>query len=107
MIRPPIVGVPALPWCPAGPSSRICCPNSFARRNSMNFGPRNMHRRSEAMPAIRMAPSTGCLAPRSRFGPDWVDDALETGGARALNENAVTRLGELVEQGSRLFGGRD
>ena len=30
--RPPIVGVPALPWCPAGPSSRICWPNSFRRR---------------------------------------------------------------------------
>ena len=30
--RPPIVGVPALPWCPAGPSSRMCWPNSFRRR---------------------------------------------------------------------------
>ena len=27
---PPIVGVPALPWWPAGPSSRMCWPNSFS-----------------------------------------------------------------------------
>ena len=27
--RPPIVGVPAFVWCSAGPSSRMCWPNSL------------------------------------------------------------------------------
>ena len=54
--RPPIVGVPAFSWCSAGPSSRMCCPNSRSRRNWMNFGPRKMEMRSEASPAIRISP---------------------------------------------------
>ena len=36
---PPIVGVPCLMMCPAGPSSRICCPNARRRKNAMNSGP--------------------------------------------------------------------
>ncbi len=54
---PPIVGVPALPWCPAGPSSRMCWPNSFRRRYSMKRGPRNMQMSREAMPPMRTSPS--------------------------------------------------
>ena len=38
MMIPPIVGVPAFAWWPAGPSSRMCWPNSRSRRNAMNFG---------------------------------------------------------------------
>jgi hypothetical protein len=57
MARPPMVGVPALPWCPAGPSSRMCWPNSFTRRYSMNRGPRNMQMSREAMPPMRTSPS--------------------------------------------------
>jgi len=56
MISPPIVGVPALPMWPAGPSSRICWPNSFIRRYSMNFGPRKRQMNIAAMPAIRTSP---------------------------------------------------
>ena len=37
--RPPIVGVPCFARCVCGPSSRMCCPNSFLRRNPMNVGP--------------------------------------------------------------------
>ena len=55
-MTPPIVGVPALMWCPSGPSSRICWPNSRSRRNSMNFGLRKMQISSAAVPPIRMRP---------------------------------------------------
>ena len=37
--RPPIVGVPCLDMWPAGPSSRICCPNSFAAQKRDEGGP--------------------------------------------------------------------
>ena len=57
MISPPIVGVPAFSWCSSGPSSRMCWPNSFRRRYSMNFGPRKMQISIAAMPAIRISPS--------------------------------------------------
>ena len=56
MISPPIVGVPALAWCSCGPSSRMCWPNSFTRRNSMNLGPRKMQISIAAMPAISTSP---------------------------------------------------
>src|SRR3954451_15443517 len=95
MIRPPIVGVPALPGCPAGPSSRICCPNSFSRRYSMNFGPRNMHKSSDAMPAMRISPSTAGEHP------------LEPRRAGPLDEDPVARLRELLEHRPGLFGRRD
>ena len=55
--RPPIVGVPAFSWCPSGPSSRMCWPNSRSRMNSMNFGPRNMQMNSEPIPPMRISPS--------------------------------------------------
>src|SRR3954471_9512510 len=96
MIRPPIVGVPALPACPAGPSSRICWPNSFSRRYSMNFGPRNMQSSSEAMPAMRMAPSMSAG-----------EYPLEPRRSRPLDQHAVARLGQLLEHGAGLLGGGD
>src|SRR3954452_23241183 len=92
MIRPPIVGVPALPWWPAGPSSRICWPNSLSRRYSMNFGPRNMQRSSEAMPAMRISPSMS-----AREYP------LEPRGARPLHEHPVARLRQLLEHRAGLL----
>ena len=56
MITPPIVGVPAFWWCPSGPSSRMCWPNSRSRRNSMNFGLRNRQMSSAAVPPNRIRP---------------------------------------------------
>ena len=64
--RPPIVGVPALPAWPAGPSSRMCWPNSLTRRNSMNRGPRNMQMSREPTPPIRISPSMGQARTLSR-----------------------------------------
>ena len=54
---PPIVGVPALPACAAGPSSRMCWPNSLSRRYSMKRGPRNMQMSREAEPPMTISPS--------------------------------------------------
>src|SRR3954447_17172811 len=112
MIRPPIVGVPALPWCPAGPSSRICWPNSFMRRYSMNLGPRNMHSVSEAMPAMRISPSmaSGPSARRARRAaapardpPGGRPHSLETGRARPLHEHAVALPRQLLEHRAGLL----
>src|SRR4051812_47299105 len=96
MMRPPIVGVPALPWWPAGPSSRMCWPNSFSLRYSMNLGPRNMQRSSEAMPAMRISPSMS--------GREY---PLETGRARPLHEDAVAGPGQLLQHRAGLLGGGD
>src|SRR5215204_2677376 len=93
--RPPIVGVPALPWCPAGPSSRICWPNSFTPRNSMKRGPRNMQMSREAMPPMRTSPSM-----LLRQHP------LEADRARALDEHSVPGPGQLLQERPRLLGGR-
>ena len=96
MISPPIVGVPALPWWPAGPSSRICWPNSLSRRYSMNFGPRNMQISSEAMPAMRISPSIG-LAPSTRSRPTERDP---------LTARGRPACGQLLEQRAGLLGRR-
>ena len=53
---PPIVGVPAFSWWPAGPSGRMFWPNSRSRRNSMNFGERKTQMSSEAVPAMSTCP---------------------------------------------------
>src|ERR1041385_743355 len=84
MIRPPIVGVPALAWCSWGPSSRMCWPNSLTRRYSMNFGPRKMQISIAAMPAISTSPIDQL---RQGFG-----DGLEPGRPRSLDEDGVSRL---------------
>jgi hypothetical protein len=39
MMMPPIVGVPRLPWCVAGPSARMICPTLCARSFAMMVGP--------------------------------------------------------------------
>jgi hypothetical protein len=57
MMIPPIVGVPALTWCLAGPSSRMNWPNSRCCRNAMNFGDRKMQMSSAAVPAMRTSPT--------------------------------------------------
>src|SRR5215208_3456906 len=95
-IRPPIVGVPALAWCSCGPSSRICWPNSRARRNSMNFGERKTQISSDAVPAIRTSPMRNRL---ERLGHD-----LEADAARALDEHDVPRLDDLAGQRRGLGG---
>src|ERR1700759_1473363 len=87
MISPPIVGVPALAWCSCGPSSRMCCPNSFTRRYSMNFGPRKMQISIAAIPAIRTSPIAGLHQVGERLR-----NRLEAGRARALDENRVAGL---------------
>src|SRR5262245_26920258 len=56
--RPPIVGVPCFRWCSAGSSARMCWPNSFRRRNSMNFGPARMEIAIARMPAARTRSTT-------------------------------------------------
>src|SRR3954453_3821681 len=86
-ISPPIVGVPALVWCSRGPSSRMCCPNSFTRRYSMNLGPRKMQISIAAMPAIRTSPIVGLQQLRQLLG-----DGLQAGRAGALDEDRVARL---------------
>ena len=53
---PPMVGVPAFTACPAGPSSRMCWPNSRARSHQMNFGERKTQMSSEAVPAMSTSP---------------------------------------------------
>src|SRR5690349_18399958 len=87
MISPPIVGVPALAWCSCGPSSRMCWPNSFTRRYSMNFGPRNMQISIAAMPAIRTSP-----IPRLQQLAQLLGHRLEAGRARPLDQDRVARL---------------
>ena len=57
--RPPIAGVPCLTTWPFGPSSRICCPNSFLRRKSMNLGPERMEITIASTPASRTSTMTG------------------------------------------------
>jgi hypothetical protein len=57
--RPPIAGVPCLATCPCGPSARICCPNSFRRRKSMNFGPARIEITIEITPARRTGTTAG------------------------------------------------
>src|SRR5690349_7140536 len=107
MIRPPIVGVPALAWCSCGPSSRMCWPNSRTRRYSMNFGPRKMQISIAAMPAIKTSPiSASAFQLEQRLG-----DRLETGRARALDQHRVARfeagreqLGRLGRVGDQLSG---
>src|SRR5690242_16514844 len=93
MMIPPIVGVPALAWCSCGPSSRMCCPNSRARRNSMNFGDRKTQMSSEAVPAIRTSP----ISQRLR-------DRLEPDPAGGLHEHEVARPEQLA--GERGGSGR-
>jgi hypothetical protein len=39
MITPPIVGVPRLPWCDAGPSARTTWPTPRSRNVRMMSGP--------------------------------------------------------------------
>jgi hypothetical protein len=51
---PPIVGVPALTACPAGPSSRIGCFICIAARERMSAGP-NMNEMSSAVSAAMAA----------------------------------------------------
>ncbi len=65
---PPIVGVPAFSWWPAGPSSRMYWPNSFWRSQSMNFGPRKMQIRREAIPPMRISPTRPAPARVRRSG---------------------------------------
>src|SRR5215213_5522837 len=127
MIRPPIVGVPALAWCSWGPSSRMCCPNSLTRRYSMNFGPRKMQISIAAIPAISTSPISGVassapvgargirlrLAPTLASGGDihqqgqGLGNRLEAGRARALDEDDVAGLELGGEQLRRLLGSAD
>src|SRR4051794_38355192 len=102
-ISPPIVGVPALAWCSCGPSSRMCCPNSFTRRSSMNFGPRKMQISIAAMPAIRTSPIEQLL--------ERLAHRLQPGRARALDQDRVAglelggeQLGRLLRRGDQLVG---
>ena len=57
--RPPIAGVPCLTTWPFGPSSRICWPNSFLRRKSMNFGPLRMEITIASTPASKTSTIAG------------------------------------------------
>ncbi len=68
MMMPPIVGVPAFCRCASGPSSRMCWPNSRLRRNSMNFGLRNMQISSAPVPPKRIRPISAFPSRRAR-GP--------------------------------------
>src|SRR4051812_13786183 len=98
-ISPPIVGVPALAWCSCGPSSRMCWPNSFTRRNSMNFGPRKMQISIAAIPAINTSPIEQLL--------EAGGDGLKAGRARALDQDRVAGLELRGEQLGRLLWAAD
>src|SRR4051794_3252476 len=126
MISPPIVGVPALAWCSCGPSARMCWPNSFTRRYSMNLGPRKMQISIAAMPAMRTSPMSGAApsapvgtrrvrlrlaptpAPGGRFHLHEVlqdlRHRLEAGRARSLDQDRVAGLGLGGEPFGRLLG---
>src|SRR5438105_600856 len=90
MSRPPITGVPCLSTCRSGPSSRIGCPNSFRRRNSMNFGPTMIEMTIETMAAMStLVNGEPFLGGHSC---ERLRDRLEAHRARALDEHAVARL---------------
>src|SRR3712207_1336702 len=98
MMIPPIVGVPAFSWWPSGPSSRMFWPNSFRRRNAMNFGLRKMQMSSAAVPPMRISPMrSGRLL--QGFGHDLQPDA-----ARPLHEHGVAVLQQLGQQRGGLGG---
>ena len=80
MMIPPIVGVPALTWCLAGPSSRMNWPNSRCCRKAMNFGDRKMQMSSAAVPAMRTSPMARY---DPRRGAQALRDDLEADAARA------------------------
>src|SRR3954469_17707902 len=96
MIRPPIVGVPALAWCSCGPSSRMFWPNSLTRRYSMNLGPRKMQISIAAMLAISTSPMAGRVL-FARLGLEQLTQhlghGLEAGRARALDQDLVAGFG--------------
>ena len=105
MITPPMVGVPALAWCSCGPSSRICWPNSRARRNSMNLGERKMQMSSEAVPPMRTSPIS--RPPRSarpavaRLRRERLGHDLEPDAARPLDEHEVAGRDQLARERGR------
>src|ERR1044072_2564680 len=88
MMIPPIVGVPALTWCLAGPSSRMNWPNSRCCRKAMNFGDRKMQMSRDAGPAMRTSPIARL--------PQGLRDDLEADAARALDEHGVAGHDELL-----------
>src|SRR3954470_18746990 len=104
MMIPPIVGVPALEWCPSGPSSRMFWPNSLTRRKEMNCGDRKTQMSSAAVPPIRISPISGPgrLSDRQRFR-----DRFEPDPARRLDEHGVAGLHELLDERRGLSGGID
>src|SRR5947208_11189320 len=107
MIRPPIVGVPALAWCSCGPSSRMFWPNSLTRRYSMNLGPRKMQISIAAMPAISTSPMVGrvLIVPQGlQQLPERLGHSLEAGRARALDQDRVARLSLRAEPFGALLG---
>src|SRR3954451_13949777 len=97
MMIPPMVGVPALAWWPAGPSSRMLWPNSRSCRNSMNFGERKMQSSSEAVPAMSPSPTGRRLRLHERLG-----HGLQRDAPRALDEHHVARADELARERGRL-----
>src|SRR3954467_2952104 len=107
MMIPPIVGVPAFSWWPSGPSSRMNCPNSRARRNAMNFGDRKMQMSSAAVPAMRTSPISGPSRSMLRGVPlrrcfQGLRDDLEPHAARGLDQHGVAGL---EQAGDDLGGG--
>src|SRR5688572_7243522 len=98
--RPPIVGVPCFTRCPAGPSSRLCCPSSFSRRNLMNFGPATI---ASSIPRMAARMTLANLGPDEGEG---LGDRFEADGARTFHEHAVSGADELVEERQRLVDGR-
>src|SRR3954454_12629210 len=95
MMIPPIVGVPALEWWPAGPSSRMFWPNSRTRRNSMKRGDRKTQISSAAVPAIRTSP----------IASERLGHGLEAHAARALDQHGVARADEAAHDVDGLLGG--
>src|SRR5438445_2042427 len=94
MSTPPIVGVPCLVRCASGPSSRMCWPNSFRRRNSMNFGPTMIDTTIAITPAARTR-ITGVS--RGRHLGQGLSDRLESHGPRGFDEHGIAGPNDFAE----------
>ena len=111
--RPPIVGVPCLDMCPAGPSSRICCPSARRRTNAMNSRPdrdRQQHRdharqqhqlhgaiaSTTASRPIDRLPLTSTASP----GAEQVGRARSSASSRVANQRAAVAAGQRPDRRS-------
>ena len=90
--RPPIVGVPAFRWCSAGPSSRMCWPNSRCAQELDE-----LRARGRSRSAARRAPRSGSRPSRC---PARRVDRLERLARRARGRPTREPLTSTTSPGS-------